>query len=506
MNTRHRMSLFFALILIVITLTASSYAIPAFSRQYGTSCSTCHIDFPKLNDFGKAFKDAGFKFPKDDETFIKVPPVMLGAPAQKDLWPHTIFPGTIPGLPPIGLRFSQFFQVTSPNANNYNNAALGTGPNVPRTDFEPGLFSIFMAGNFGSDIAFWVDDDLSVSGANANGGLGDGYLKFVNFGRLFKLPTDSLGVRIGQFEPDLPFTQARSINISPYDIYTEMNIGVTNQQNVNNIYALQDAVQGIEFSGGHQYAGYHYSLAIVNQNTSGTASAAPNVSSPGGFFSDSNYKDIYARFSYRFNLEKDPASRHEVQAAGATGPRDHTYLSLGTFYFKGRSAQRFNGFTSDGVTPAVLTAHEPFYRVGGDFSFNYHTFNLFGLYMYGHDSNLLMNPTSTGFGSGASANFNGGFLEADYLMLPWIMGILRYDRVQSSADFLNQAGSANYFSPVGSTRNRVTPGVQFLIHANIKASFEYAVRPQQALTYDANGRAVNPFRTNTATAALEFVY
>src|SRR6202142_3401760 len=69
------------------------YAIPAFSRQYGTSCSTCHVDFPKLNDFGKAFKDAGFKFPKDDETFVKVPPVMLGSPAQKELWPHAILPG-----------------------------------------------------------------------------------------------------------------------------------------------------------------------------------------------------------------------------------------------------------------------------------------------------------------------------------------------------------------------------------------------------------------------------
>jgi hypothetical protein len=91
-------------------------------------------------------------------------------------------------------------------------------------------------------------------------------------------------------------------------------------------------------------------------------------------------------------------------------------------------------------------------------------------------------------------------------MLPWIMGILRYDRVQSSADFLNQAGGVNFFSPVGSTRNRVTPAVQFLIHANIKASFEYAIRPKQALTYDANGNAVAPFRTNTATGALEFVY
>ena len=521
MDTLRRMSLLFAFVLTVILLTGSSYAIPAFSRQYGTSCATCHIDFPKLNDFGKAFKDAGFKFPKDDETFIKVPPVMLGSPAQKELWPHVIYPGTIPGLPPIGLRYNQFFQYTSRNANNYyigQNLPGTTGsllpPTIPRTDFEAGFFSIFMAGNFGSDIAFWVDDDISVSGANANGALGDGYLRFVNVGRFLKLPTDAFTVRVGQFELDLPFTQARSINLSPYDIYTQMNINLpqtinnqTTAPSVNNMFALQNGAQGIEFSGGHQYGGYHYSLAVVNQNTSGNTSPATNVSSPGGFFSDSNYKDVYGRFSYRFNLEKDPASRHDVQAAGATGPRDHTYLSLGTFFFKGRSVQRFSGLTSGGAAD-VLSAHEPFYRVGGDFSFNYRTFNLFGLYMYGHDNDLLLNgPVApTGFITGTPAKFNGGFLQADYLVLPWVMTIVRYDRVQSTADFLNQAGSANYFSPVASSRDRFTPGVQFLLHPNIKASFEYAVRPRQALSYDANGKPLNPFRTNTATGALEFVY
>src|ERR1039457_4322283 len=91
MDTRRRISLLIAFVLTVILMTGSSHAIPAFSRQYGTSCTTCHIDFPKLNDFGKAFKDAGFKFPKDDETFIKVPPVMLGSPAQKELWPHVVY-------------------------------------------------------------------------------------------------------------------------------------------------------------------------------------------------------------------------------------------------------------------------------------------------------------------------------------------------------------------------------------------------------------------------------
>src|SRR6202045_2467462 len=91
-------------------LTETGKAIPAFSRQYQTSCSTCHIDFPKLNDFGKAFKDAGFKFPKDDETFLKVAPTMLGAEANKEAFPKTVWPGSVPGLPPIGLRFNTFLQ------------------------------------------------------------------------------------------------------------------------------------------------------------------------------------------------------------------------------------------------------------------------------------------------------------------------------------------------------------------------------------------------------------
>jgi len=319
---------------------------------------------------------------------------------------------------------------------------------------------------------------------------------------------------VGQFELDLPFTQARSINISPYDIYSEANIG-TSSQNVSNVYNFLDVARGVEVSGGHQYGGYHYSLAIVDQNTSGATSTATNVPSPTGgqilapgvgFFSDSNFKDLYANFSYRFNLESDSAVRKEVQAAGPMGPRDHTYLSLGAFSFYGRSAQRFSGFESNGTTPAVITAHEPFYRIGGDFSYNYRTFNLFGLYMYGHDQDILLNSGFTGFTPGPQAKFNGGFLEADYLALPWIMTIMRWDRVQSSADFLNGAGSANYYSPAGSTRDRITPGVQFLIHANIKASFEYQYRPQQALMYNSSGQAVNVFRTNTATTALEFVY
>src|SRR5271157_5693646 len=103
--------------LLLLVFTPKTQAIPAFSRQYQTSCMTCHIDFPKLNDFGKAFKDAGFKFPKDDEDMLKVAPVMLGAEALKQNFPNSVWPGSIPGMPPMGLRFNTFFQATGANRN-----------------------------------------------------------------------------------------------------------------------------------------------------------------------------------------------------------------------------------------------------------------------------------------------------------------------------------------------------------------------------------------------------
>ena len=520
-------------------------AIPAFSRQYQTSCMTCHIDFPKLNDFGKAFKDAGFKFPKDDEDMLKVAPVMLGAEALKQNFPKSVWPGSIPGMPPIGLRFNTFFQATGANRKQFDLLTpVGSAPQViPGTDFASGFFSIFTAGNFGSGIAFWVDDDISVGGSNGAGGLGDGYLKFVDAGRFLKLPKDSLSVRVGQFELDLPFSQARSYNLSPYDIYQQANIGAMNsmvalQQNVNNQFTFANAAKGIELSGGHQNGGYHYSVAVVDQNTAGldqSSNTSPYVPSATGganggvgFGSSSSFKNYYGRFSYRFNLERDSESRHAVQAAGATGPHDHSFISLGSFYLYGKSLQQFAGVTSQGNN-TTLQVQEPYYRTGGDFNFNFRKLNVYGLYMYGRDHNLLpIDPTGAlitlplasdsplpiGFVQSVPATFHGGFVQADYMVLPWLMAIGRWDGVHSSADRINGLGlstSTPFFGPLDSTRNRYTPGLQFLIHPNIKFSFEYQLRPQQSVVIQTNPTtgaltAVNPFRVNTALFGLEFVY
>jgi hypothetical protein len=100
-------------LLWMLASTPRASAIPAFSRKYQTSCATCHSNYPELNDFGEAFKKNGFKFPKDDEVFIKEPPVLLGAKAQKEAFPKAIYPGEIPGSVPIAFRYSGNFVYNS---------------------------------------------------------------------------------------------------------------------------------------------------------------------------------------------------------------------------------------------------------------------------------------------------------------------------------------------------------------------------------------------------------
>lgn len=459
-----------ALLCLSMIWASRSYGIPAFSRKYQTSCATCHNDFPELNDFGLAFKKNGFKFPKDDEFFVKEPPVMLGAKAQKEAFPKAIYPGEIPGSIPISFRYSGFASYNSkqPFAVGY----------LPRTDlFTPNTFTILSAGSFGQNITWWIDDDISTGGSGANGGLGDGYVKFNDLGHYIGLPKDTLNLRIGQFELDLPFTQARSINPTDYDIYDEAAMAATGMGTTNNPFVFSAPQRGIEIGGYPNDGNLWWSVAVINGNNDNPAVR--------------NSKDVFVNVWKQFNLERDPQARNAVQAAGPTGPRDHTSLRLGGFYYYGRNALN----ADQTLFPGLPTIHDPFYRVGGDFRFKYRQFELYGLGMFGHDANQLVTGENSGvLMPGPPVNFSGGFAEGEYWFYPWLIGIMRYDIVNSPMDF--QSGLSQNF-----TRNRFSPGVQLLLRANIKALFEY----QRHWEVPIPG-ASQYFRPNGFVTGVDFVF
>jgi hypothetical protein len=459
----------------------SASAIPAFARKYQTSCTTCHNNFPELNDFGEAFKKNGFKFPKDDESFVKEPPVLLGAKAQKEVFPKAIYPGEIPGAIPVTFRYSGLATY-----NSKQPLSLGF---VPRTNlFTPNTFTAIAAGSFGPSVSFWIDDDISTGGSGAAGGLVDGYLKVNDIGHYLGLPKDTLNVRFGQFELELPFTQARSINPTDYDIYDQASTALVNPVlcalasttspcTTSNPLVFAAPQRGIEIGGYPNDGNFSWSFAVVNGNNN-----MPAVR---------NTKDVYVRVSQRVNLEHDPSVRKEIQAAGPTGPRDHTSLRFGAFYYYGRNALNVDRI----LFPTLGTVHEPFYRAGGDFRFRYRQFELYGMGMYGHDTNLLPNAAGTGFDPAAPVTFTGGFAESQYWIYPWLIGLMRYDFVNSPTDFLSGVISRR------NTRNRFSPGFQMLVRANIKLAFEYQHRWEQPVPALAQFFRANGFKTG-----IDFVF
>ncbi len=478
---------FLGVLLGILALTPRASAIPAFSRKYQTSCTTCHSNFPELNDFGEAFKKNGFKFPKDDELFVKEPPVLLGAKAQKEAFPKAVYPGEIPGTLPLGFRYSGNFTYSSKQP-----FAVGF---VPRTDlFVPNTFTIIGAGSFGPALSFWVDNDISAGGSNAAAGLGDGYLKVHDLGRYIGLPKDTINLRMGQFELDLPFTQARSINLTGYDVYGQASIALVNPNcnglvpitvppttpacTANNPFLFGIPQRGFEIGGYPNDGNFTWSFAVVDGNNNNPAVR--------------NSKDVYVRVSQRFNLERDANVRKEVQAAGPTGPRDHTSIRLGAYYYYGRNALNINQSLFPGVS-ALGTIHEPFYRVGGDVRFKYRNLELYGLGMYGHDTNLIPNTAGTAFLPAGPITFTGGFAQANYWIYPWIIGLIRYDWVTSPTDAQNGASRHD-------TRNRISPGVQMLVRANIKVNFEYQRKWEQPVS------PTQFFRANGFVSGIDFVF
>jgi len=490
-----------AVAISVLVVTSSGRAIPAFSRKYQTSCTTCHNNYPELNDFGEAFKKNGFKFPTDDEAFVKQDPVLLGSKAQKEAFPGAVYPGEIPGTLPIAFRYEGNLNW---NASQPQAVAGAPGGYVPRTDlFVPNTFTIISAGSLGQNFSFWIDDDISAGGSGANGGLGDGWLKYNDLGRVFQLPKNSLNVRFGQFELDLPFTQARTYYLSGYDVFGQANVAQnpcaavptigpgTVCQTEDNPFVLGTPQRGIEFGGTPNNGNFNWSVAI----TDGTGSAYGQP----GTLSTRNTKDVYLRTSYKFNLERDPGSRHAVQAAGPTGPHDHTSIRIGGFYYYGKNQQNFGG-SSLGAFGLTNTLDEPFYRTGADIRFKYRKLELYGVGLVGHDDNHLLTIDALGNGALTSAHavtFTGGFVAGNYWLYPWLIATVRYDFVNSPSDFVNGVSQNR-------TRNDFRPGYQILVRANIKVVGEYT-RHWGVPYQDAAGNTLF-YRPNTFITGIDYVF
>src|SRR5437867_1989376 len=69
MLSRLRVVAMFVFVLgMLLSLRPPARAIPAFARKYDLPCSACHEAWPKLNDFGIAFRDRGYQLGNEKDS------------------------------------------------------------------------------------------------------------------------------------------------------------------------------------------------------------------------------------------------------------------------------------------------------------------------------------------------------------------------------------------------------------------------------------------------------
>jgi hypothetical protein len=160
-----RSSLFGSLLIIASSLggTSTAEAIPAFARRYGTSCQTCHIAFPKLTPFGEAFRRNGYKFPGQEEDFVKQEQIPMGQEAYRKMFPNAVWPGTLAASPPLALGFNGFVTI---HPSKSSGSAQSDNRSVITLQHLADEAHLWAGGAFSEHIAYYGEVTFSGGGAD----------------------------------------------------------------------------------------------------------------------------------------------------------------------------------------------------------------------------------------------------------------------------------------------------------------------------------------------------
>ena len=75
----------FVFLLVQLVLPLTSEAMPVFARKYSMSCVACHSAFPRLNQFGKHFRDNNMRLPNWRDNTVQTGDERLALPATASL-------------------------------------------------------------------------------------------------------------------------------------------------------------------------------------------------------------------------------------------------------------------------------------------------------------------------------------------------------------------------------------------------------------------------------------
>lgn len=195
------------MLLCALSFSGSASAIPAFARQYGISCATCHSAFPRLNSFGKNFVADNYRLDNWKENTLQTGDDMLA----------------LPKVVPLALRAQAYVQTHQAYEMD---PATGAVTNKSSWDFQsPYLIKLLSSAPLSDHITYYFYGILAEQGVNGNAFVEDAWISHDDlFG-------SGIGMQLGQFQvSDLMY--ARETRLTAQDFLAYRMAGITYERGV----------------------------------------------------------------------------------------------------------------------------------------------------------------------------------------------------------------------------------------------------------------------------------
>lgn len=464
--------------LIAILATANAWGIPSFARKYGTSCQTCHIAYPKLNNFGNTFRLLGYRMPGETEDQVKQEDVRLGAPAYKRVWPKAVWPGAIPMNIPVAL--STRFLVDNSSRVHVEEGGEEHREIVHNDFLFPSEIALIAGGSAGDHIAYFgeisFEQGVEHGGVETDVSVGHMDLRFIQpFGNA------GFNAKIGSFQPEFVanFDHARRLTVANYASMFGVQVihpgggkavGGEGHHGAAGGVALPAIVRGFETFG---ILGSRFLWSLGGVNGLG----------PGEDTFDANSgKDAYASLAYKWGGLALDGSNAETYVGSSKNWREHSFR-LGVFAYFGDGEDIFNEVMEGDVVEAIVEA-EDFTRFGIDFNWFFKDVNIFGAYVKGEDDLNVFDPLgfdeddpgSPDPDESGTFDYDAWFVEVDAVLgYPWLHGALRYETV--SLPHVEDGEKVEDYE-------RVTASLTGLARANVKMFAEYSWDLNESRNYN----------------------
>jgi thiol-disulfide isomerase/thioredoxin len=436
----------------LLLVAGPAAANPAFARKYGTSCTTCHVVYPKLNPFGEAFRRNGFRFPGIDSDVVKQETVALGQEAYKKTFPYSVWPGTLPVSVPIAVGFNGSIGMHPDVHSSAGQADNGTAISVQDLIGEG---HIWAGGAFDDTITYYGEMTFSKDGVELEHAI-------VVFNDLFFGP-HALNLRVGK-------TIAGVTSFGQHSSYVGdallAPLAVTALYgSATDAWNLVDSYPGIELNGvvGGRF---DYSAGF-------NAGANMDVR---------NSQSVYAHIGTKIG-----GLRLDGEGGGGGGdpmkPWAENALTLDTFVY--RTASRFADLNNKNRDDTALAFGAHLRGQLGSLELNS------GIYQERHT-----HANALGQGINGLTQYN----ELSYVVFPWLVPGVRFEYSRLSPTIANATAIHDF---------RVSPGVAALVRPNLKLTLvgqlEQAYGAPDGGWGAAGGSAAPSGKSQTVNVELESI-